>query len=369
MFYEKANFPSFAQECKSVEEIKSLIKNPPKVSAQEYEAILETYSCCSFDEGRTENAQTFKANIDCAAETAMEELKKEKVQFPSGGFNVQKVFKNPSPVVRAKAYTLAALYGNGGSLNSDLAIVKEAFENEKDAYALKMLVNWGIFHLGSKAPNEIGAILVKLANHPDEELRYAVIKNLASEKYLKVPQAVETVAALVKGKDAKFAKEACSGLARFKDESVLNYLTEVLKDRNKHNLHGSCMYGVARLWIDKPYSGQAYKFYMDYMQQKPRNSKIPNQLTIAPLTHIKKSDLDKLANQSYFKADEVVALMTEIVQDADVDTSTRNYAVNSIAAISGKAGLEKLAPIVEGLSDKKASSIQKNFQKALSKAK
>ena len=356
---------AFAQQCKSVDEIKALVKNPPKATGAEYEAIIENYSCCSFDEGRREDAKTIQIAMDCAAEEALEALKKEKVKLPTGEVPVDKLYKNPSPVVRAKAYSLSNLYGIGGNLAAEVALIKEAFAKETDDYALKMLVQWGTFNLSRKAPNEIGELLIKLANHPNKEVRVSVLDRLASEAFTTVPNAIETVIGFTKDKD--FAKNACLALSRFKDEKVLDTISAITADKNKHNLHGSCLYSAAQLWITKPNSEKAYKLYMDYMKQSPRNDKIPNSLAISPLTHIK--DIDSLAKNSYFKLDELISVLTEIIKDDKANTSTRSEAVSAIAAMTGKAGLEKLAPTVEALSDSKANSVKKTFDRVLKRAK
>ena len=84
--------PTFAQQCKSVDEIKALVKNPPKATGAEYEAIIENYSCCSFDEGRREDAKTIQIAMDCAAEEALEALKKEKVKLSANDVRSIQIF-------------------------------------------------------------------------------------------------------------------------------------------------------------------------------------------------------------------------------------------------------------------------------------
>ena len=58
-----------AVDCKSPESIKGLVKNPPAMTSDEYEAILNAHSCCDIDQANDRAAQL----AGFADETALSE--------------------------------------------------------------------------------------------------------------------------------------------------------------------------------------------------------------------------------------------------------------------------------------------------------
>ncbi|MBR5346724.1 MAG: HEAT repeat domain-containing protein [Deltaproteobacteria bacterium] len=353
-------------DCKDAQSIKGLVKNPAAMTQDEYEAVLDTLSCCDIDQTKLAFAGK------CATNEALGLLKKEKAKIPSINPLVPKLIKNSAPQVRARAYE--ELSGLFGSSSQDVALAKEAIASETDPYALKMLIWKGVHNLGNRVP-EVGTFLLKMAQHEHPQVRWAAAVALGNTWSDKVPGATDAIITLIGDPDEKVRKMACKEAGKLGDEKIIAPITDVLNDDAKANMHSECMQGLTTLWLDFPfhkrYSEAAYKAAMDYYKKTPRTDKIPAWSSIKLAGEYAKPVGNKDAfadwkNQaSYYKPDELIAIMTDIVKDPQANWMGRNAALTVIGKAGGKEALDKLAPEVEALNDPKAKFIKDGYQKAL----
>ena len=356
-------------DCKDAQSIKGLVKDPAAITQDEYEAILDTLSCCEIDQTKLEMAGK------CATNEALGMLRKEKAKFPSINPLMPKLLKHSAPQVRARAYE--ELSGFFGSSSQDVAQAKEAIASETDPYALKMLIWKGVHNLGNKEP-EVGAFLVKMAKHEHPQVRWASAVALGNSWSDKVPGAVDTIITLIGDEDKSVRQIACGGAGKLGDDKVIGPIVEVLNDEAKSDMHSRCMQGLTTLWLDPPfhkrYSEAAYKAAMDYYKKTPRTDKVPAWSSIKlagdyakPMGN-KDAFADWKTQASYYKPDELIAIMTDIVKDPQANWMGRNAALTVIGKAGGKEALDKLAPEVEALNDPKAKFIKDGYQKALKEA-
>ena len=350
--------PSFAQQCKSEEELKALVKNPPAMSQDEYEQILTAYSCCEIDQKKLD--LKYK---DCAAFNALNALRKEKVKLPAIEPLIPKLIKSPSPQVRAKIYP--ELGGFFGSSQNDIQNALQAIKAEQDLYAMKILIRDGIHKLGNKVP-EVASYLKEKAKHENPEIRQAVARALASPSSNKVEGVVDVVVALMNDSEEKVAKFACSGAGDLGNEAVIEPIVAILNDASKAKLHSDCISALSRLWYE--YSGhsntseKAYKANLDYWKKTPRTADVPAWTSFNSITSKGSKFEDWKAKATYFKAEELIAVLSEIIQDSNASSHARRAAIRAIAGQGGKDEINKLAAKIEALTDKDAQAVQKEYK-------
>ncbi|MBO4793760.1 MAG: HEAT repeat domain-containing protein [Deltaproteobacteria bacterium] len=356
-------------DCKDAQSIRGLVKDPAAMTQDEYEAVLDTLSCCDIDQTKLAFAGK------CATNEALGLLRKEKAKIPSINPLVPKLIKSSAPQVRARAYE--ELSGLFGSSSQDVALAKEAIASETDPYALKMLIWKGVSNLGNKVP-EVATFLVNMAKHEHPQVRWAAAVALGNTWSDKVPGAVDTIIALIGDEDKNVRQIACGGAGKLGDEKVIGPIVDVLNDETKADMHSRCMQGLTTLWLDYPfhkrYSEAAYKATMDYYKKTPRTDKIPVWATIklageyAKPVGKKDAFAEWKSQASYYKPDELIAVMTDIVKDPQANWMGRTAALNVIGKAGGKEALDKLGPEVEALSDPKAKLVKDGYQKALKEA-
>lgn len=354
--------------CKDAQAIKGLVKDPKAMTLDEYEAVLNARSCCEIDQTKLELAGK------CPADEALRLLRNDKAKIPSINPLVPKLVKSASPQVRARGYE--ELSDFLGSSEQDKALAKEAIASEKDPYALKMLIWKGVHNLGNEVP-EVGEFLVKMSKHEHPQVRWAAATALGNTWSDKVPGATDAIVALMGDSDEQVRKLACRGAGKLGDEKVIPAIAAILNDEGKEKMHGDCVRGLATLWLDYPFhkrfSAAAYKATMDYYKKTPRTDKVPAWSSFSPIVDFAKPKAKEdsfaawKAKASYYKPNEQIAIMTEIVKDPQANQMARGQALTVIGKVGGKAALEKVASVVEGLSDPKAAAVKRSYQTALQK--
>lgn len=356
-------------DCSAVtsEALKGKVKDPANVTKEEYVAILDAMQCCTVSE------QSFSIDKKtCAAMEALDLLRKEKAKLPALSSVTADLVKHSSPIVRGYAYaSFASLFGAG---KTNLAMAKEALQNEKDPYALQQLVA-GISNEGNKDA-DVGKFLIDMSKHENMFVRRKAAIALGNSWSDKVEGAVDAVIAMLDDPDENTAKLACSGAGKLDDEKVIEPIIRILNDDSKVKLHADCIRGLSVLWFDYPFHEKhheaAYRATVDYFSKTPRTDKIPAWSAVSVFTQTAntKGAFDTWKTKAtWFKPDEFIQLMTDIVKDPGMNWLGRTPAIKVIGAFGGKAALEKIGPEIEALNDQKAEQIKDAYRKELEAAK
>ena len=346
----------------TVDSLKALAKIEDKngkqvITADSYAEILDSLKCCKIDE------KSFTLNKkECLTYEAIDQLKKDKVLFPATQEVMPTLVKSDSPIVRGEGYKgIASIFG---AKKENIGLGKDAIKNEKDPYALQELVA-GLSNEGNKDP-EVGKFLVDMSKHENNFVRRKAAVALGNTWSNKVDGAVDAIITLMSDADENVAKLACAGSGKLGDEKVIEPIVKILNDESKEKIHGDCVRGLSVMWLDYPFhknhNENAYKATMDYLKKSPRTNKIPSWSAIATFstTANNKGELDAWKKEAtWFNQDEFIALMTDLIKDDNFNWLGKTPAMKAIASFGGKAEIEKLGKVVDGLSDQKVKDAYK----------
>lgn len=359
--------PAAAAGCQSAEEIRALVKSSGQATSDEYKAVLETFACCSFNE---RDLLDFESKT-CTPIEALKLLGKDKVKLPPIDPIFEALAANPSPQVRAIAYRGGSMvdYSDFFKRDAIAAVAKKAMTTETDPGALRWLVN-SAQNSGNAMP-EAAEFLKKMSTHEHPAVRYRATVGLANAWSDKVPGVVDAVAARMSDEDEKTRRIACSGAGKLGDDAVVAPITAILKDPARAKDHGECVRGLVALWLDTPKhehtSAAAYKATMDYLKTTPRSKDVPAWTAVSAIEKRNAKNFGAWkVKASYYKPDEIIATMTDIVKDPQADRNARTGAVKVIGAEGGTAALDKLAAVVGGLGgdDKNAKDVKSSLETA-----
>ncbi len=184
----------------------------------------------------------------------------------------------------------------------------------------------------------------------------------------------DEIIALINSQDQKVAKIACYEVGSLYNEKFVAPLTAIINNPAQKDLHGKCMHSLVTMWLDYPahehHSEAAYKATMEYFQKKPRNNLVPAYDTFSYIHQVANdnSQFDKWKEQAtWFKADEFVAVMSDILKDKQANWLSKNPALRAVFAFGGKAELDKLSPVIKELDDMQITHIYKELQEKAGK--
>lgn len=344
--------------------VKAMAKDPKAVTDAEYESMINTLSCCEID------PKDLKLKNGCVFNEAMSELRKEKAKFPGLSELAPKLIKSESPQVRA--YVYSDFPSITGVNEANLKLAKEATVSEKDPYGIASLIS-GVSNAGNTDP-VIGKYFTDMAKHENAGVRSRAAHALGNSWSNKVDGAVDTLIALLNDADENVRKAACHGAGGLGSDKVIEAIVKNLDDPTLASIHAACVNGLLELWLNFPFyknrSEAAYVATLNYFKKTPRTDKVPawNSIGIYGLTGTGKDFETWKKEASYFKVDEFIAVMTDLVKDANMNWLGRSAALKSIAELGGKDALAKMEPIVNALNDDKASHLKDSFKKLTEKA-
>lgn len=249
-----------------------------------------------------------------------------------------------SPAVRIKAAGLMASI-MGTSAESQELIV-EAAKKEKHPAVLRAMVRT-VANDGAKNP-KVAEMLLSMASHESPTVRREVVFALSSTWNREMKGGPEKLAEMMeKDADMEVRKAACEYAGRLGDEKLIPAYTKLTADPDEI-LRGSCLKGVVAMWWSFPFhdttSQKAYKLTLSVLKKKPRTKNFP--LWTVPGT-FKSINADKFAEWQkkapWYKQAELMAVLTDLVKDGNVNWLGRVGAVESLAKLGAKkAELEKL---------------------------
>ena len=105
---------------------------------------------------------------------------------------------------------------------------------------------------------------------------------------------------------------------------------------------------------------------MNYFKKTPRNEHVPAWLALSSISNISKSNIDEWKKKAtYYNPKEIIDAMTDILKDPKADFVARKETLFVIKTHGGKKALEALKPVVDKLSDDKASTIKSALESHL----
>lgn len=321
----------------------SMVKTPEKgtLTADEFEAMYLAYSKVPISEKNLELEKNF---IGKARTTAFKNRK-----HPENSEEIlKKLMSNPSPQVRGQAITVVTgkLFGAKNSeVDADLSVL----QNEKDPYVLKC----GVEALSNELKRpEVAKFVLGLVENESPFVRRKVAIAVGNSWSKGVDGVKEAALKLMADEDEFTRKFILSGVGKLGDESFIPELVKVLDDPAQEKLHGDAMRSLSTMWLDYPYhkntSKAAYDATLNYFKKTPRTNKVPAWNAVTTFSTVAEKEIGAWkAKATYFKAAEFAKVMSDLVNDPNVNWLACAPAVKAIKGLCSKSDLESLKKTVE----------------------
>lgn len=276
-----------------------------------------------------------------------------------------KLIKHESEIVRA--FVFDRVTRNYNENQKELQIFVAALKAEKSpkviAAGLKSLMN------NLKVSSDLYEFTKECAKHDDKDVRNSAALTLSNSNNKSVDGIFDEAIKLLNDSEKDVRKTVCKNLPHLGNEAVIPEIVKILtsSEQKDIDIHGDCLDGLVSMWYNYPafdsQSEAAYKATLDYLKTTPRTNNVPAWNGMGKLGYNADKKPDWKAGATYFKAEELVSVMSDIAKDAAVSFNARKGAIKSIAAIGSKADLEALNAAI----DESDSKTKKAVADALAK--
>lgn len=317
----------------------------------EYEAMYLAFSKVPINEKMMILEKNF---VDKARNTAFKGRKR-----PENSVEIlNNLMSNPSPQVRGEVIRIntGKLFGAKSSeVAKDLSIL----QNEKHPFVIKC----GVEALNNEMKNpDVAKFIIANAGNENPCVRREVAKAMGNSWSKGVEGMREAILKLMADEDENTRKLMLAGVGKLADESYVPELVKVLDDPAQEKFHSDAVRGLSTMWLDYPFhkntSKAAYDATMNYFKKKPRTNKVPSWAAIASFNTVAEKEIGAWkAKATYFKPAEFAKLMTEVVNDPEVNFLACAPAARAIRVLCSKADLENLKKTVEANNNLKSKDM------------
>ncbi len=320
--------------------VDGLAKDGPGLTLEAYEKLLLGLSACEVDDrGIDRKCEAWKAYNDARKN------RRDLIKAAGGGLSGlgKKHINHESPAVRLQSATLmGSLFG--ASQESQQAIV-DAAKKEKVPGVLKSMIRTVSSSI-AKNPAVIELVMSN-ADHENPKVRKEVVSALTSSWAKGTEGTLEKAMMMVeKDADEDVRRYGCSRLGARGDERALPLLEKLTTDAEKDpRLYADCMRGLIGMWSspivhDEP-SKKAYELTIKRLKATPRTEKMPAWASLSSMMWAKNEKFQ--AKADWFKKDELVDVLADIVKDRQAYWMARTSAVDTMKELGAeKAKLEAL---------------------------
>lgn len=321
-----------------------LLKEGKPLNEKQYEALMLGLKDCEVDQKR--------GYIDSKCE-AYKTLKKARANRTDTIKNIsgmwsglgQKHIGHESEAVRIYA---AQLMGSlfGANKDAQSKILDAARKEESPAVLMAMVRT--VRSSAGKNP-EVAKLLMELSKHENEHVREAVIVGLTSSWSEGAEGTLERAIEMVEGDESMDVRKAgCSNLGQRADEKALPTLKKYTAWPPKEKeLYSDCFRGLVGMWSSpvphkNPNEG-AYTYTLELLKEKPRSKERPAWTAMSSLGWASKDKFQSAA--PWFKKDELLGVLADLISDKDFYWLGRNSAIDSYIRLG--ANKEDLVKIRE----------------------
>ncbi len=339
---------------------KGVAQGGPGLTVEQYEGLMLGLSVCPVTEtGIDRKCDAWKALRD-GRKKGRTSLKSFSGQMSGLG---KKHIKHNSPAVRMHAASLMG--GFFGSSKENQAVVVAAAKAEKDPAVLYYMIR-SVGSAIAKNPS-VRELILANTGHSSERVRIETGTWLTSTFAADAPGTLERAMEMIE-KDAsdRVKSSVCSNLGRRGDERVMPLLAKHTKDPNSP-LYVACLRGLIGSWASpvphKQPSQKGYVLTLKRLRATPRTDKRPAWAAISGMRWAKKPELAQRA--SWFKKDEVVAVLSAVVKDKNSNWLARTSAIDVMGALG--ADKAKFDALRKEYADSKGTNahVLKKIDKAL----
>ncbi len=270
---------------------------------------------------------------------AMEHLATELAE-PSGAHELSlalggKLLGHRSPAVRLQAAAM---------LDPDRAsrdAIVDAARKEPDAHVREAMIRI-IAADGAKYPR-VGAFLLESTQFPVVDVRAQALAALTLPTSRSLPGAADRVLAMAeRDPDPALRRAACAAGGKLGNPMFLPFYETATASTADPELYAACMEGVVAMFHNQPAfdtaNEAAYHLFLQRLAAQPRTERSPPwQVMSAFCYYSHEADLDKLAawkrQATWFKPDEVKAVMTAVIADRATSWQARSAAIESLVGL------------------------------------
>ncbi len=259
------------------------------------------------------------------------------------------LLEHESPVVRAFVYDRVTRNYNENTEDLQRFVAQLKSENDPLVVAagIKSLFN------NLKVSAELYNFVKSSAQNANANVRANAALALCNSNNKMLDGIFDEALKLLNDSDKDVRKNVCKYLPAFGNEAIVPKLAQILSSNDENDLaiHGDCLDGLVSMWYNYPMfdrqSEAAYLATLNYLKTTPRSKKVPawNGMSKLGNSADKKPAWKEAA--TYFNANDVVAVMSEIAKDSAADVNARKAAIKSVAALGSKEDLETLNNAIE----------------------
>lgn len=341
------------------------IKDATAVTTEEYIALVSTLKYTDLQNDDQKGTIKLAEN---PTETLYKTLKKDKAfDGIDGEAAFKKLLTDEWEQVRGFAYENVKT--KMGRLKYDEA--KALLANEKSPFVLCKIVPL-IYSNDLKDPDVVDFIK-RAAKNDNKYVRLNTAFILGGFNKDAFDGIVDLMKELMQDSDKDVKDKALINCGRLYDESVIDILEAVLKDKSQSDLHRSALYGLNYLWYDyathRSTNERAYRITMDYFKTAftDPNEKYNGSLFVLGNGKSKNAFADWVTRATYYDTEEIAQIMVDIITSPNAPFGAKSDAIRAMAVHCSKAQFEaNNAKIEAALADDFAlkTQYQREFEKA-----
>jgi len=329
-------------------------QDPLNPTLEEYMWLLDTYRYVGItDELELEDSIT---------EEAFSKLWEQDANFPDTEQAIPQLIVSDAPQVRGEAVRLMG--GLTGLSAGEISLAKQLIASEKEPY----VINRAVIALANEGCTDpaIGRFLLDMAKNDRAVIRQNAAYALGNSWSENLDGALVAVITLMGDSDGAVRTAACANVGYLHDAAAVAPLSAILKDPAQSDLHGDCAASLITLWYDYPFhehtSEAAYRATLDYWKTTPRTEQIPSWLSLTGLAYKADDSFGAWkARAAYYSAEEIDAVMRDILLDPNADYLARVEAIDVILAQGGPDALRALGSDVAAMTDEGARQVQQTY--------
>ena len=329
----------------------AMIADPGAVTIVELEALVLARGLYEADPDRLD------IPWDCPAYEAYSEiLNNDEYVLPEYEERqalVMKLLTHPSALVRS--YCIGQMGSMFGRSDEHINAVAELLTTDKDPVVIKAAL---YTFMNDLATNEtLGKLaLEEYAVSDDARIRAAVAYSLGSSWNKSLEGAVEAIIVLLGDSDQSVRNSAASGAGSNADERLIEPLVAILNNPDDTDTHGKSLSAIIDMWYDYPFhenfSEAAYNATLDYLRKTPRNNDMPTWTGVGDMKYFSTSNFGAWKEKAtYFKPDELCAILIEIALDPDAHSFARMNAVEVVAVHGTEANLNTIKAALDTIAE------------------
>ncbi len=279
----------------------------------------------------------------------------------------QQLIKHESEIVRAFVFerTVRNYSENQKELKNFVAVLKAEKSPKVIEAGLKSLMN------NLKVSADLYEFTKECAKSDDKVIRSSAALVLSNSNNKSVDGIFDEAIKLLNDSDNDVRKVVCKNLPRSGNEAVIPEIVKILgsSEQKELDIHGDCLDGLVSMWYNYPVfdsqSEAAYKATLDYLKTTPRTNNVPAWNGMGKLSYNADKKPDWKAGATYFKAEDLVAVMFEIAKDPEASFNARKSAIKSIAAMGAKTDLEALHAAIDEADIKAKNAVEDALEKSI----